>query len=73
MDMALYKSIFIIIIIIIIIIIVIIVIINLRGRKELMCNPIYPKINFAFFFCTQALKQENQEFARVLWIKADYG
>ena len=69
MDMALYKSIF----IIIIIIIIIIVIINLRGRKELMCNPIYPKINFAFFFCTQALKQENQEFARVLWIKADYG
>lgn len=24
-------------------------------------------------FYTQALKQENQEFARVLWIKADYG
>ena len=38
-----------------------------------MFNPIYPKIVFAFFFCTQALKQENQEFARVLWIKADYG
>lgn len=26
-----------------------------------------------FFFFTQALKRENPEFDRVLWIKADYG